>query len=49
MITKGYHRNEAANKSAFSPDGWFKTGDILRVEDKQLYIVDRKKVRYWVI
>jgi long-subunit acyl-CoA synthetase (AMP-forming) len=44
MITKGYHNNPEANASSFTADGWFKTGDILRVEDDQLYIVDRKKV-----
>ncbi|KHN97439.1 AMP-dependent synthetase/ligase [Metarhizium album ARSEF 1941] len=43
VITKGYHNNAEANKSSFSADGWFKTGDILRVEEHQLYIVDRKK------
>jgi acyl-CoA synthetase (AMP-forming)/AMP-acid ligase II len=45
MITKGYHNNADANKTSFTQDGWFKTGDILRVEKGQLYIVDRKKVR----
>lgn len=44
MITKGYHNNAEADKSSFTHDGWFKTGDILRVEKDQLYIVDRKKV-----
>lgn len=44
VVTKGYHNNDKANKDAFTEDGWFKTGDILKVENGLLYIVDRKKV-----
>ena len=43
MVTKGYHNNPEANKTAFTKDGWFRTGDIIRVEKNLLYIVDRKK------
>ncbi|OAA33942.1 AMP-dependent synthetase/ligase [Metarhizium rileyi] len=43
MITKGYHNNPEADASSFTTDGWFKTGDVLRMEKDQLYIVDRKK------
>ncbi|TFK33289.1 AMP binding protein [Crucibulum laeve] len=43
-ITKGYLNNPTANASSFSPDGWFKTGDVLRRDqDGYYYIVDRKK------
>lgn len=45
VVTKGYHNNPEANKIAFSADGWFKSGDILRVENDQFFVVDRKKVR----
>ncbi|PWI72604.1 hypothetical protein PCL_11227 [Purpureocillium lilacinum] len=43
MITKGYHNNPEANKNSFTADGWFRTGDIIRMEGDLLYIVDRKK------
>ncbi|PNY24611.1 acyl-coenzyme A synthetase [Tolypocladium capitatum] len=43
MITKGYHNNPEANKAAFTPDGWFRTGDVLRMENDLFYIIDRKK------
>lgn len=43
MVTKGYHNNPEANKSSFTTDGWFRTGDILKMEGDVLYMVDRKK------
>jgi long-chain acyl-CoA synthetase len=43
-VFSGYHRNSEATASAFTEDGWFRTGDIGRfTEDGFLQIVDRKK------
>ena len=44
QIMKGYWNNEDANKAAFTPDGFFKTGDVgIFVAGGFLKIVDRKK------
>jgi long-chain acyl-CoA synthetase len=44
MIFKGYHNKPTDTKECFTPDGYFKTGDIGKIdEDGFLFITDRKK------
>jgi len=43
-IMKGYWNNPEATASAIDRDGWFRTGDLARVDDDgYFFIVDRKK------
>jgi long-chain acyl-CoA synthetase len=43
-ITRGYYKNEAETKEAFTEDGWFRTGDIGQwTANGDLQIIDRKK------
>ncbi|WP_176049101.1 AMP-binding protein [Burkholderia sp. BCC1644] len=40
----GYLDDAAATRAAFTPDGWYRTGDIARIDqDGYLFIVDRLK------
>ncbi|KAF9886594.1 hypothetical protein FE257_011234 [Aspergillus nanangensis] len=43
MVSPGYFENPEATAGAYTPDGWFKTGDVGVLKDGLIYIVDRKK------
>ncbi|MFE2559785.1 class I adenylate-forming enzyme family protein [Streptomyces sp. NPDC059352] len=41
-LIRGYWKDEAATRAAFTDDGWFRTGDLARVdEDGRVSVVDR--------
>ncbi|MGC8502801.1 AMP-dependent synthetase/ligase [Desulfurella sp.] len=44
QITKGYYKAPDLNKEAFDEEGFFKTGDIGKIDEEGfIYITDRKK------
>ena len=43
-VMKGYYKDSAATESAFLENGWFRSGDIAKMDaDGYFYIVDRAK------
>ncbi len=43
-VMLGYYNNEEANKDVFTEDGWFRTGDLAKIDKNgYLYISGRKK------
>lgn len=43
MITSGYHNNPQATADAFTSDGWFRSGDLGRLDEGRLTLVGRNK------
>ena len=44
FLFAGYFGNEAANRSAFREDGWFRTGDLAKMDaDGNVYMTGRQK------
>ncbi len=47
VVTPGYWRNPEATRKAMDAEGWFHTGDLLRVDEEgYYYVVGRKKDMY---
>ncbi len=43
-VMKGYYKDPKATAAVFTPDGWFRTGDIGYIdEDNYVYLLGRKK------
>lgn len=43
-VFRGYHADPDATAAAFTPDGWFRTGDVGRIDEHgHLVLTDRKK------
>lgn len=43
-VMLGYYKNDKANEEAFDEEGWFRTGDLARIdEDGDIYITGRIK------
>ncbi|XP_026740514.1 probable 4-coumarate--CoA ligase 1 [Trichoplusia ni] len=46
-VVKGYYKNEAAYKETFTPDGWYKTGDVFHVDEhERVAFIARKKFSF---
>lgn len=43
VIFNRYHNNEEATCAAFTADGWFRTGDVGRIENGRLRLIARNK------
>ncbi|WP_253195645.1 non-ribosomal peptide synthetase [Streptomyces sp. JHA26] len=43
VLTRGYYNNEQATREAFTADGWFRSGDLGRIDAGRLTLVGRSK------
>lgn len=43
MVFAGYYNDRESTRAAFTPDGWFRTGDLGRIDHGRLTLVGRNK------
>ncbi|NUS82221.1 MAG: SDR family NAD(P)-dependent oxidoreductase [Streptomyces sp.] len=43
VMMRSYHANPEANRTSYTPDGWFRTGDLAFVHDRSMVVTGRKK------
>ncbi len=43
IVMKGYYHNDAATAEAFTPDGWFKTGDLASIDENGIISIRGRK------
>lgn len=49
-IMKGYWQNKKATDATITEDGWLRTGDVARQDEKGwYYVVDRKKASHILV
>lgn len=41
-VMLGYYKNDEANKDIFTPDGWYRTGDVGEIVNGKLKLISRK-------
>jgi len=41
-----YIGNETATRETIDPEGWLRTGDVGKISDGKIYVIDRKKVYF---
>jgi len=41
-VMVGYYHNDEANENAFTPDGWYRTGDVGTITENGLKLISRK-------
>jgi acyl-CoA synthetase (AMP-forming)/AMP-acid ligase II len=49
QVFGGYWRDQAATEAAFTADGWFRTGDIGRIDPGHGYLVIRGRIKEMII
>ncbi|HEY6874995.1 MAG TPA: AMP-binding protein [Candidatus Dormibacteraeota bacterium] len=49
QVFSGYWRDEAATAAAFTPDGWFRTGDVGRIDEATGHLIIDGRIKEMII